>query len=162
MYEGGLRVPFVAAWPGVIKPGSVNENRFAFWDLLATFAELTGQPTPEGTDGVSILSTLTGKGTQKLHDFMYWESPGYGGQQALISGHWKVVRQQLGKGVLNTELYDLKLDPNEAKNVAAKNPEIVRKLEAMMAGAHTPSRLFPLPTIDFKPMPKKTDNPKKS
>ena len=155
MYEGGLRVPFVAAWPGVIKPGSTNDGRFAFWDLLPTIAELTGQKVPEGVDGISILPALTGKGTQKSHEFLYWESPGYGAQQALIAGDWKAVRQQLAKGVIKTELYDLNADPNEKTDVAGKNSEVVRRLEGLMSSAHVPSKLFPLPAVDFKPVPKK-------
>lgn len=161
MYEGGLRVPFIAAWPGKIQAGGSNSSRFAFWDLFPTFTQLLGDKETYDTDGTSLLPTLIGKGEQKQHEYLYWESPGYGGQQAIIVGDWKAVRMQLGKGVIKTELYDLKSDPNETANVAERHVEVLQKLEALMMKAHTPSKIFPLPSIDFKPAPKK-ESPKKS
>jgi arylsulfatase len=95
-----------------------------------------------------VLPTLTGRGDQARHDFLYWEFPSYRGQQAVIAGDWKAVRQQLVSGKLKTELYDLKADEAESKDVAASNPEVVKRLEAIMVREHTPSALFPLPTID--------------
>ncbi len=125
MYEGGIRVPFVAYWPGHVKPGTTCDTPFYFPDVLPTLCELTGAEMPKDLDGLSILPTLLGKPGQKTHDFLYWESPGYGGQQAVQAGDWKAVRQELRKGVIKTELYNLARDPNETTDVASVNPTIL-------------------------------------
>ena len=148
LYEGGIRVPLLAYWPGKIKPGTTSDEPFAFWDVLPTLCELAGADAPKGIDGVSLVPTLLGKGEQKKHDFLYWEFPGYGGQQAVQAGPWKAVRQKLGQKKVVTELYDLKADPNETTDVAAKHPEVVKRLEKLMADQHTPSKDFPLQAVD--------------
>lgn len=150
LYEGGIRVPLVAYWPGVIKPGTTTAERFYFPDVLPTLAELTGAKPPKDIDGISFLPTLTGKAAQKSHDFLYWEFAGYGGQQAVIAGDWKAVRQNLAKGVAKTELYDLKVDPGEKTDVAEKNPDVVARLEKLLKEQHAPNPDFPLQTIDPK------------
>jgi arylsulfatase len=148
LYEGGIRVPLIAHWPGRIKPGTTCDTPFAFWDVLPTLCEITGTDTPKGLDGLSMTPTLLGGGGQKTHEFLYWEFPGYGGQQAVREGDWKAVRQKLGQKKIVTELYDLKADPNETTDVAAKHPEVVKKLEKRMAEQHTPHKDFPLQAID--------------
>jgi arylsulfatase len=150
MYEGGIRVPFVAYWPGHVKPGTTCDTPFYFPDVLPTLCELTGAEMPKDLDGLSILPTLLGKPGQKTHDFLYWESPGYGGQQAVQAGDWKAVRQELRKGVIKTELYNLARDPNETTDVAAENPTILKRLETILREQHTPSAVFPLQTVDRK------------
>ena len=89
------------------------------------------------------------------HEFLYWEFPSYGGQQAVIAGRWKGVRQNLAKGVIKTELYDLDADPNETTDVAAKNPDALAHVERLLHDQHVPSKDFPLQTIDG-PVKKKT------
>jgi arylsulfatase A len=148
LYEGGIRVPLIAAWPGKVKPGGTCDTPFAFWDVLPTLCELTGADTPKGLDGISFLPTLLGKGEQAKHNFLYWEFPGYGGQQAVREGDWKAVRQKLGQKKIVTELYDLKADPNETTDVAAKHPDVLKRLEQRMAEQHTPNKDFPLQAID--------------
>ncbi|MCU0703536.1 MAG: arylsulfatase [Fimbriiglobus sp.] len=148
LYEGGIRVPLVAYWPGKIKAGTTCDTPFAFWDVLPTLCEVTGADTPKGLDGLSFLPTLLGKGGQKTHDFLYWEFPGYGGQQAVREGDWKAVRQKLGQKKIVTELYDLKTDPNETTDVAAKHPDVVKQLEKRMVEQHVPNVNFPLQAID--------------
>jgi arylsulfatase len=148
LYEGGIRVPLLARWPNRIKPGTTSDLPTANWDILPTVCEVAGIAPPKDIDGISLLPTLLSRGEQTRHEFLYWEFPGYGGQQAVREGQWKAVRQNLGKGKLITELYDLAADPTESKNVAAANPEIVKKLEACMREQHTPSELFPLQTVD--------------
>ena len=101
-----------------------------------------------GIDGISFLPTLLGQRGQRRHDLLYWEFPAYGGQQAVIAGDWKAVRQNLAKRVVKTELYNLTDDPNEATDVAAKHPDVVSRLEAVMKEQHAPSKDFPLPAID--------------
>jgi arylsulfatase A len=94
LYKGGLREPFVAHWSGVIKESSRNPYIGAFWDLLPTFTELAGAKTPAGIDGLSIVPSLTSKGAQKQHDYLYWEFHENGGRQAVRQGSWKAVRLQ--------------------------------------------------------------------
>ena len=148
LYEGGIRTPFVAYWPGKIKPGSTCDTPFYFPDVLPTLCELAEAEPPKDTDGVSILPTLTGRPGQKTHDFLYWEFPSYGGQQAVRTGDWKSVRQNLASGVIKTELYDLAKDPTESRDVSARNPDVLKRLESILREQHTPSADFPLQTVD--------------
>jgi arylsulfatase len=148
LYEGGIRVPFVAYWPGTVKPGTVCDEPFYFPDVLPTLCELAGSDVPTGVDGVSIVPTLLGRPGQKHHEFLYWEFPAYGGQQAVRAGDWKAVRQNLSRGGVKTELYDLKADPSESVDVAGRNPDVLRRLEQLLAAQHVPTPDFPLPAID--------------
>ena len=149
VYEGGIRVPLVAYMPGTIKAGAVFDERLYFPDILPTLCEFAGATVPAGIDGISFRLLLTG-GRQRAHDFLYWEFPSYGGQQAVIEGDWKAVRQALGKGVVKTELYNLAKDESEANDVAAQHPDILARLEKRMKDEHTPSAAFPLQAIDQK------------
>lgn len=155
LYEGGIRVPFIAYWPGRIQPGAASDLRLYFPDLLPTLCDLTGARAPGDVDGLTFLPTLLGKPGQKQHEFLYWEFPSYGGQQAVIEGQWKAVRQNLARGVVKTELYDLGADPFEATDVAAKHPDVVARLERRMKEQHVPSPVFFLPSIDGPPKKKK-------
>jgi arylsulfatase len=148
LYEGGIRVPFVAYRPGTVKPGTTCDGRFYFPDVLPTLCEVAGAKPPAGLDGVSLVPTLTGAGAQKGHDFLYWEFPGYGGQQAVTAGDWKAVRQDLAKGPGKPELYDLSKDEAESADVAAKHPDVLARLEKLMAEQHVPNADFPLPGVD--------------
>ena len=94
------------------------------------------------------MPTLLGKDGQRVHEFLYWEFPGYGGQQAIRAGKWKAVRQSMAKGPSEVELYDLEADPSEKKNLAAEQPEVVKRLTAIMTKNHTPSDHFPLQSVD--------------
>ncbi len=153
LYEGGIRIPLIFRWPGRIKSGTTSDLPVAFWDLLPTFCGAAGIESPKDIDGVSILPTLTGKTGQRVHEFLYWEFPSYGGQQAVRAGKWKAVRQKLNKGPSAIELYDLEADPSETKNIAAEHPDVVKRLASIMKTEHTPSKVFPLPSVD--PPPKK-------
>lgn len=150
VYEGGIRVPFIAYWPGIIKAGGIANGRFYFPDVLPTLCDIAGAKIPEKIDGLSLWATLSGWGQQKPHEFLYWEFSGYGGQQAVIAGDWKAVRQNLAKGVVKTELYNLATDEAETTDVAAKHPDVVARLEKIMKEQHTPSADFPLQAIDAK------------
>jgi arylsulfatase len=149
LYEGGIRVPLVVCWPGVVRPGSVADEPFYFPDVLPTLCEAAGAETATGIDGRSFLPLLQGK-PQKPHEFLYWEFPGYGGQQAVRAGRWKAVRQNLSRGVVRTELYDLQADPFETMDRAGHEPHVVRKLEQLLISEHDPSPDFPLQVIDRK------------
>ncbi|MGF6850280.1 arylsulfatase A [Chitinophaga sp. W3I9] len=144
LYEGGIREPFIARWPGNIKAGSTNSFQGAFWDIMPTLAQLTNAPAVPYTDGVSLLPTLTGKKGQQPHNYLYWEFHEDGGRQAVRQGNWKAVRLHAAQhpdGAL--ELYDLSTDPGETKNIAAAHPDITRKLAAYMREAHVETALYP-------------------
>ncbi|UCC98701.1 MAG: arylsulfatase [Phycisphaerales bacterium] len=147
LYEGGIRVPLIARWPGRIKAGTVSNHISAFWDLLPTCCELAGVQAPEGIDGVSMVPALLGRdGGQVKHEYMYWEFHEQGKRQAVRMGDWKGVRQNVAKNPDGPiELYNLKNDVGETKNVADRNPAIVERIEEYMKAAHVPSEHWPLP-----------------
>jgi len=147
LYEGGIRVPMIARWPGRIKAGSVSNHNSAFWDFLPTCCELVGAKAPEGIDGISMAATLLGRsGGQREHDYLYWEFHEQGKRQAVRMGDWKGVRQNVAKNPDGPiELYNLKNDIGEKTNVAARHPGIVTKIEECMKAARTPSENWPLP-----------------
>jgi arylsulfatase A-like enzyme len=148
LYEGGVRVPAIVRWPGHVKAGSVSDFVSGFEDWLPTLMQVTGDSAavPEGVDGVSLVPVLEGKG--QTRPFLYREFPSYGGQQALWSGKWKAVRQDMLKGNEQIELYDLDADIGEQHDVAAENPAVVKRLHQLMDGQHEPSEVFPLPPYE--------------
>jgi len=141
LYEGGIREPMLARWPGKIKPGTTSDQTWAFWDFLPTAAELAGAKAPPGIDGISMVPALLGQ-PQRGHEYFYWEFHERGFNQAVRMGDWKGVR--VGKRSAEVELYDLKTDIGEKNNVAGAHPEIVRKLEEIMRTARTESKDFPV------------------
>ncbi len=152
LYEGGIRAPLLARWPGKIKAGSTNEHTSAFWDLLPTFVEIAGGKMPSGLDGISFLPALLGKGEQCRHEFLYWEYHERGGSQAVRLGNWKAVRQKImSRADGPIELYDLGRDEGEKENVAAAHPDVVAKIAGLFATARTPSKDFPTPLDNVKP-----------
>ena len=145
VHEGGIRVPFVVRWPGRVEAGSTSAHLSGFQDVLPTLVELAGGEVDEPIDGLSFVPTLLGRGEQAAHELLYWE---YGGQQAIRVGKWKAVRKKLKQKDLTLELYDLESDPAEANDVAAENPDVVKRIEALLAREHVPSEVFPLPGVD--------------
>ena len=141
LYEGGIRVPTLARWPGRIKAGSVSHHAWAFWDFLPTACELAGATVPKNIDGLSFLPALLGK-PQKTHEYLYWEFHERGFNQAIRMGDWKGVRRRGRSG--KTELYDLSKDLGETKNIAADHPDVVRKIEALFTAARTDNPHFPV------------------
>ena len=148
LYEGGIRAPLVVRWPGKIAAGRTSDLVSAFYDHLPTLCEIAGAEMPADIDGLSLLPTLLDRGEQPRHEFLYWEFPAYGGQQALRLGDFKGVRQNMNKGRLEIELYNLAEDPDEQQNLAAKHPQVVERIASLMAEAHVPSDLFPLKPLD--------------
>ncbi|MBV5312739.1 MAG: arylsulfatase [Prolixibacteraceae bacterium] len=143
LYEGGIREPMVAWWPGKIKANSKTDLPSAFWDVMPTLADVAGIKTPENIDGISFLPTLLGAGGQKTHNFLYWEFHEHGGRKALRKGDWKLVNYDVFDPAKTTvELYNIASDPDEQNNVAAQHPEVVKELSELMAGARTPSEVF--------------------
>ncbi len=139
LYEGGVRVPLLARWPGRIRSGMTTHHISAFWDLLPTLTDLIGIDPPPGSDGISFLPALLGRPErQKKHDYLYWE---YQEKQALRIGKWKAIRTAADQ---EWELFKLDEDIGETKNMAVENPGIVRDIAGVMAAARTESDVFPL------------------
>jgi len=151
LYEGGIRVPFIARWPGKIKPGTTCDYPCAMWDVMPTCAEIAGIEPPAEIDGISYLPALLGQmDKQKKHKFLYWAFYAYGGKQAIRMGHWKGVRNNVMRNPDSTlELYDLRTDIGETTNIADKRPEVVKQLDELMKSAYTESPLW-----SFKPKAK--------
>ena len=157
LYDGGVRVPTIIRWPGRVTAGRTVDALGGFEDWLPTLLELAALKSlvPDGIDGRSLAPALLG-GNVPEKEFLYREFPAYGGQQAIWSGRWKAIRQKLTPaskkgGSPLTELYDLASDPKESRNVAAENPAVVARLEALMKSQHTPSTVFPFPALDASP-----------
>ncbi len=137
--EGGIRIPMIAQWPGKIKPGSETNLLSAHYDVLPTLCEMVGK-IPEGSiDGISFLPTLLGEGNQKQHEFLYWEFPASGGQQAVRMGKWKGLRKDMLRDDLHIRLYNLEEDMQEQNDVSAGHPEIVQKIAAIFEQEHIPA-----------------------
>jgi arylsulfatase A-like enzyme len=145
LYEGGLRVPFVARWPGKIEAGRVSDYLGYFPDVLPTLAELTGAAPPNDIDGLSFVPELLGESAagrrQAQHDYLYWELSGW---TAIRQGNWRAVRS---KPSAPWELYDVSNDPSESKDLASSRPEILAKLTELAAKAHEPVREGTFTTI---------------
>jgi arylsulfatase A-like enzyme len=144
LYEGGVRVPFIVRWPGKISPGTVTDHLSTFWDFMPTVADIIGAPPPENIDGISYLPTLLGHpDLQKKHKYLYWEFYEQGGKQAVRLGNWKGVRLNVkGNPDAPIELYNLKDDIGETKNVAEQHPEIIQQMLQIMKESHTPSKSY--------------------
>ncbi|MEB2775021.1 arylsulfatase [Algoriphagus sp. D3-2-R+10] len=145
LYEGGVRTPMIAWWPGKVKAGSQSDHISAFWDLLPTFAEVAGAKIPASIDGISFLPALLEQSDQKQHEFLYWEFHEQGGKQAVRQGKWKAVKLQVfGSAEPTIELYDLSTDLGEENDIAAQNPDKVKELETLMNDSHKPNPIFGL------------------
>ncbi|MBI1830851.1 MAG: arylsulfatase [Planctomycetes bacterium] len=148
LFEGGVRAPMIAYWPRRIRPGRTSDHISGFQDVMPTLCDIAGAKTPKDIDGISMLPTLLDNGEQKKHEFLYWEFPGYGGQQAVRLGDWKAIRQNMHKGNMKLQLFDLANDVGETKDLAADHPAIVARIERIMREQHVPSKLFPFKAID--------------
>jgi arylsulfatase A-like enzyme len=141
LYEGGIRVPLIARWPGRIPADTVTDHVSAFWDFLPTCAEIAGAQPVAGTDGISLLPTLLGTSAlQGKHEFLYWEFHEGGSIQAVRMGRWKAVRF-FGK---EPELYDLQTNLGETKNVARYQPALVAQIKEYLTTARIESEFWPL------------------
>jgi arylsulfatase A-like enzyme len=136
-------------WPGKVEAGSSSNHISIFYDWLPTICDLVGIPIPADTDGESFMAAIYGK-AQKPHEYIFWEYPEYGGQQAIRMGKWKAIRQNIiAENSLEIELYDLENDPQEQLNLAATNPDLISKMEAIFKKEHSKSALerFHMPAL---------------
>lgn len=136
LYEGGIRVPFIARWPGKIQKGETDQVS-TFWDFLPTACELSGQEIPGSTDGISYVPTLFGETeSQQQHPFLYWEFETSIKRHAVRVGSHKLISLAYPqKDSSSIELYDLTVDMAEKHNLADENPEKVEELRAILERA---------------------------
>jgi arylsulfatase A len=142
LYEGGLRQAAIVRWPGKVPAGRVSEEPWAFWDFFPTAVELAHAKMPPGfqPDGLSLVSFLRG-GPAPKREYFYWELHEQASLQAVRFGDWKAVRNGPSAPI---ELYDLKTDPGELKDLAAERPALVARAEALMKAAHKEDPNWPL------------------
>ena len=153
LFEGGLKVPFIANWPGVIPAGSSSGHISAIWDLMPTFLDVAGAKPVENINGISFLPTLKQQNShQKQHTFLYWErhpARREAQNQAVRFGDWKVIREVRSNKI---SLFNLKRDPGEKENVAERHPELVDQaisyLNTRLLGA-IPEWNYTEPTDDY-------------
>ncbi len=141
LWEGGIRVPFIVAWPGYVRPGTTSDLLSAFWDIMPTLCDVVGVHSPE-TDGISFLPEMTGnRKIQRIHEFLYWEYPAAGGQKAIRMDNWKIFVRNIHRGGRKLELYDLNVDPLEQHDVADEHPEIIAKAMRIFRSEHIDSEV---------------------
>jgi arylsulfatase A-like enzyme len=147
LYEGGIRVPFIVRWPGHAPQGAVSDHVGYFGDFFATAAAISGIPCPERLDSLSFLPSILGETSrQGEHPYLYWEFYEKGSAQAVRTGDWKGVIRPFGSQ--HAELYNVKDDPGESKDVAGEHPEIVQRILEIVRKAHVPSPLWHVPKAD--------------
>ena len=155
LWEGGIRVPMIARWPGYVPAGKVSESPVYFADIMPTLAAVGGAKAPAGIDGVDFVPTLRGSNQPKLFDrFLYWEYDKNGLQkQAARWRNWKAVKAPYTKPL---ELFNLSNDIGEEHDVAAAHPDIVAKFNDYIRTARTDSPDWPIP-----PQPSRSNKNKK-
>ena len=141
LYEGGIRVPMIAWWPGHVPAGVTSAVPWYFPDVLPTAAELAGVTPPANIDGVSVVPTLLGHEQDRSDRFLYWEFYERGFQQAVRWRNWKAIRSRAGCPL---RLYNLADDPGEETDVASEHAEVVARIEQYLKTARTDSPNWPL------------------
>ncbi|MCA9047491.1 MAG: arylsulfatase, partial [Planctomycetaceae bacterium] len=145
LYEGGIRVPMIVRGPSRIRAGVVSDRLSGFQDVLPTLAGFAGAAVPKNADGISLVPELTGRGSQRNHDFLYWEFSEQQGKRAIIQGNWKLVQLKVSTETAPPfELYNLATDESEEQDVAADHPELVHNLAKLMDTAHVRNETYPL------------------
>ena len=144
LWDGGVRVPFIARWTGKIKAGAQSAQVGYFGDYMATFAELTGAKPPANLDSLSLVPTLLSRGPQATHDYLYWEFyEGGTSQSVLLGDRWKGLRLKAVSAPIT--LYDLVADLGERTDVAAQHPDVVTRIAEIMRTAHVDNDHWKIP-----------------
>ena len=155
LYEGGIREPFIARWPGKINKGTTSAHPSVQFDLMATLAELVHQKT-NATDGISFLPELIGiTKDQQKHPYIYFEYPENGGQLAIRMGNWKGVKLDVKKHPEKKwQLFNLQTDRNETTDISDKYPDIIKQFELIVKKEHQQAHIqeweFIQPKFDSK------------
>lgn len=137
LYEGGIRVPFIARRPGTIPAGKVSNHVGWFADFLPTAAAIAGVQAPKNLDGISLVPALKGDAAARGAEHpLYWEFYEKGSSQAVRQGPWKAVWIPMGG---KAEIYELAKDAAEKHDLAAERPEVVNELTRIRDAAHVPS-----------------------
>jgi arylsulfatase A len=136
IYEGGIREPFIARWPGKIKAGITTDFVSAQFDMFATFSDIAGVQGVV-SDGISLLPVFTGKGKTKAREYLYFEYGEKSGQIAIRFEKFKGVKSDV-KNNKNApwELYDMVEDEKETQDIASKHPEIISRLDDIVRKEH--------------------------
>ena len=143
LFEGGIRVPMIASWPGQIPAGNVTDHVSSFQDVMPTVCEIVGARLPDQTDGISFLPTLTGElDKQKQHNSLYWELKN---QQAFRQGDWKLYRRANKNGKTKSHLFNLADDEAEQNNLAESHPEKLNELISLAQKSRSNSKIFRSP-----------------
>ncbi len=146
LFEGGIRVPFIACWESVLPKNSESDEVITFWDMLPTLAEVAGVEVPLGLDGISVWNAFLGRPLKKQHDYLYWDYGHTRGRydQAVRVANWKGIRHGIRSQV---QLYNLAVDLGEENDLSAKHPDVVRQIEAIMETAVIPSARYEVGNI---------------
>lgn len=151
LYEGGIRIPFIARWPKMIPEGTTSDLISVQYDVMATLAELTHQKLTL-TDGISFLPELLGNtGKQIKHEYIYFEYPENGGQVSIRMGDWKAIRINVRKQPNSPwRIFNLKTDRNETTDVAMQHPELIKFFNAIQKKEHECPHIIEWEFIDPK------------
>jgi arylsulfatase A len=151
IYEGGIREPFIARWPGKIKAGTTTDFVSVQYDIFATLSEIAGVKTPPPSDGISLVPVLTGKGKTQQREYLYFEFPEKSGEIAIRFERYKAVKSGIKKNKNAAwELYDMQNDEKETNDIAAQHPEIIGRLDDIVKKEHRPATLKEWEFIDPK------------
>lgn len=156
-YEGGIREPLIVRWPGVVEAGSLSHEPVTSVDYLPTICKAAGvsPPADRDIDGLSLVEHLKSGGEKSLdRESLFWHFPHYRGRDVvpysiIRAGDWKLIKRYEGK---TFELFNLKEDLSERDDLAAKRPEKVKELDAILRRwlAKTDARV-PMPNPDYEP-----------
>jgi arylsulfatase A-like enzyme len=128
--EGWVRVPTIFSMPGLVPQGKDYQKQIANFDFYSTIASVAGLPIPKHCDGVNLLPYITGKNKEEPHEYLFWlnNEPGDAERRHMIAVRWKKWRLYKKYAKDDWQLFDLKSDPKEEKDVASKNPKVVESL----------------------------------
>lgn len=146
LYEGGIRMPFIARWPNKIAPGTTSDSTSSAYDMVASFCQILKVGAPK-TDGRSILPALLGE--DQSREWLYFEYPeGKASQAVILDSRWKVIKPNLKEKPDLVELYDLQKDPTERHDLAGNHPDLIEKGLSLMKRQHRANKEFPLVGVD--------------